>query len=75
MDNISIRCVVFSNPEEKNWKAVALDLDIVTEADSKGEALESLNELIEMQISFAASRGEIGSIWKDAPEEYWRKYH
>lgn len=75
MDNITIRCVVFKDPDETSWTAVALDLDIVTEADSRDAAMAELNELIEIQIGFAASRGEVSSIWKDAPDEYWAKYN
>lgn len=75
MDDISIRCVAFFDPDERNWQAVALDLDIVTEAASREEVIKELNNLIEVQIGFAASRGEIGSIWKEAPDEYWAKYH
>lgn len=74
MDNITIRCVGWLDHDQGRWQAVALDLDLFAEGESAQAAIDALHELINIQISFAAARNDLESIWRHAPQEYWEMY-
>lgn len=56
--------------EGDEWVALALEMDLRGYGATFEQAYEGLRELVEMQISFAAFKGQPGMIWKDA-EPVW----
>ncbi|MGD2113880.1 MAG: hypothetical protein PVG07_02435 [Acidobacteriota bacterium] len=60
--------------EEGEWVALALEMDLRGYGATWEEALDDLRDLVDMQITFALSKGAPEMIWKDAGEEYWRKF-
>lgn len=61
---------VLGYQEEKEWVALALEMDLRGYGDTFDEALEDLSDLVLMQISFARFKGEPSLIWKPA-EPVW----
>ncbi len=57
--------------EDGDWVAHALEMDIVAVGDTFEEACEELNELIDMQLSFAALKQDPSLVSHPAPIEYW----
>jgi predicted RNase H-like HicB family nuclease len=56
--------------KDGGWIAHALEMDIVGHGSSFQEAFADLQELVEMQISFAVFQGSPEMIWKPA-EPIW----
>ena len=56
--------------EDGEWVALALEMDLRGYGDTFEAARDDLEELIEMQISFAVEKGAPDSIWK-AAESHW----
>ncbi len=62
---------VLGYEEDGDWVAHALEMDIVAQGDTFEEAFEALDELIGMQLSFAAFKGDPSLVMQPAPVEYW----
>lgn len=60
--------------EDGEWVALALEMDLRGYGRTWTEALEELDELVLMQISFAHFKGQIDMIWKSAEEQYWELF-
>ena len=67
-----IRCMAFPAPnnEGSKWWAVALEMDIWGFGNTTEAAMEDLNELIAIQIEFAAGKNKI-SILDHPAEKKW----
>lgn len=62
--------------EETVWVSHALEMDIVSQGDTREEAMEMLVEAISCQISYCIQEGMTDTMYRSAPEEYfehWRK--
>ena len=69
---LSLRFLIYR--EAGQWLGHCLDLDIVAEGASPGDALKSCVELCTSQIKYAYERGDIESIFRSAPSEYWHMF-
>ena len=63
---------VLGYEEDGEWVAHALEMDIVACAETFDEALEELHDLVDMQFSFAAFKGDASLVSHPAPVEYWQ---
>ncbi len=70
--SLALRCVIYR--EGDLWFAHSLELDIVAEAETPQEALSDLLSLCSVQIAFAVEQGEIKSLFRAAPPEYWAMF-
>lgn len=61
-------------PEDSEWTAIALELDVRGFGSSAEEALSDLIEMVKAQVSFAVQRNHPASIWRRADETYWRMF-
>jgi hypothetical protein len=69
---IDLRVITY--PEEGVWLAHCLELDIVAEGDTAKKALADLIDLCCLQIKTASDEGDLISIIRPAPPEYWKMY-
>lgn len=69
---LDLRCVVYK--EGDLWFAHCLELDIVAEGKTPHEALADLMQLCIVQIEFATENGDIKTLFKPAPSEFWAMY-
>ena len=60
--------------EEKEWVALALEMDIRGFGPTFEEALDDLRDLVLMQVSFALSQDKPEMIWKNAEPVYFQLY-
>ena len=63
---------VLGYEEDGEWVAHALEMDIVACAETFDEALEELHDLVDMQFSFAAFKGDASLVFHRAPDKYWQ---
>lgn len=56
------------------WLAHCLELDIVADADSPEKAMEDLMDLAALQVTVAAKEGELDSVFRPAPPEFWKMF-
>ena len=52
--------------EEDEWVALVLEMDLRGYGETFEEALKEVVELVEMQVSFAAYKGQPEMLWKPA---------
>ncbi len=69
--DILANVLAFYNEDEKIWNAVALEMDIWGEGATPEKAIEDLNDLVCMQISFAYAMNSPQMIWRKAEAKYW----
>lgn len=72
MQHVLATILAFYNEDEEVWNAVALEMDIWGQGTTPEEAIEDLNELVRMQISFAYSMNSPQMIWHKAEAKYWK---
>jgi len=60
--------------EEKEWIALALEMDLRGYGKTKPAALKELSQLVASQETFAKFKNQIELVWFPAEEKYWRKY-
>jgi hypothetical protein len=60
--------------EDGVWIAHCLELDIVAEGKSADDAIRSLVSLCDLQINTALEEGDLESVFRAAPPEYWRMF-
>lgn len=60
--------------EDGEWVALVLEMDLRGYGATWEEALQEVQELVVMQISFAYEKGQPEMIWKDAEPEYWEHF-
>jgi hypothetical protein len=66
---------IFIFPAGGKFTAVCLDLDIIEEADTKGEALEQIKEAVSGYMVNAVKNGlDDGILNRPAPKKYWDLY-
>jgi hypothetical protein len=70
--SIPLSAVVYC--EAGVWLAHCLELDIVAEGHNPTKALDDLMELAAFQISAAEREGDLESIFRPAPPEYWKMF-
>jgi predicted RNase H-like HicB family nuclease len=58
-----------------HWVSHCLELDIVGQGSTPAEALRQTIELCEMQVHEALAAGDIESIIRPAPPEYWALFY
>lgn len=56
-------------PEDDFWIAHCLELDIVAEGRTPTDAIKNMHSLCEFQAEAAIERGDLGSIFRQAPSE------
>jgi hypothetical protein len=67
-----LRFVVYR--EAGVWLAHCLEMDIVAEGRSAGEALADVFQLCAAQIEFVVEQGDIKAAFRAAPPEFWAMY-
>ena len=61
---------ILGYPEEGEWVALALEMDLRGYGATFDEALDDLRDLVMMQISFALFKGQPEMIWR-ATDAVW----
>jgi len=74
VQKLSIPLSVVTYREGEWWIAHCLQLDIAAEGQSASEALDSVMDLIDFQVSTALEVGDIESIFRPAPAEIWKMF-
>src|SRR5580704_12791727 len=69
---LDLRFIIYR--EEDVWLAHCLELDIVAEGTSASEAMSDALRLCALQIEFAMEHGDIKSVFRAAPPEFWAMY-
>ena len=69
---LDLRAIIYR--EDAWWIAHCLELDLPAEGDSPKQALESLIDLISVQVDAAMEEGDLESIYRPAPSELWRLF-
>lgn len=69
---IDLRFVAY--PDGEGWVAHCLELDLVAQGQSADEAFGNLVELCDFQIETAAQDGDLESIFRPAPSQFWALY-
>ena len=72
MKHILATILAFYDENEEVWNAIALEMDIWGQGETPEKAIEDLNELVRMQISFAYSMNNPQMIWHKAEDKYWK---
>jgi hypothetical protein len=70
--NINLSAIVYR--EKSDWIAHCLELDIVAEGTSRQDAIQSLISLCDLQIETALEEGDLESIFRPAPPEFWKMF-
>jgi hypothetical protein len=70
--DLSLRAVIYR--EGDMHLAHCLELDLAGEGNTRAEAVKTLIELIQIQVEAALADGDISSIFRPAPAEYWRLF-
>ena len=66
-----VRCMSFPSPDDSGkWRAVALEMDIWGFGNTAEEAMRDLDELVEIQIEFAAGKKRL-SILNHPADKKW----
>jgi len=61
--------------ESGKWLAHCLEMDVIGYGSTFKDALKHVDELIEMQVSFAVSQGHPHTMLNPAPPKYWALFH
>lgn len=69
---VDVRLSVLGYCEDSQWAALALEMDLRGYGETFEDALADLQDLIQMQISFALYKGHLEMIFKDAEPVYWQ---
>ncbi len=72
MPRFSLRFVLYREGEW--WFGHCLELDIVAEGATPKEALHDVLDLCASQIETAVKHGDVESIFRPAPAEFWRLF-
>ena len=68
-----IRCMAFPSLDEGNkWCAVALEMDIWGFGNTAEEAMKDLDELVEIQIEFAAGKKRLSVLDHPADKKWFQ---
>jgi hypothetical protein len=70
--SINLSAIVYR--ENADWIAHCLELDIVAEGKNAEDAIESLISLCDLQIETAIEEGDLESIFRPAPPEFWKMF-
>ena len=73
-EDITFKVLGFYNEQEKEWNAIALEMDIWGRGKTLQEAHDELKDLVLMQISFALHQGKPEMIWRDADPVYFQHF-
>ena len=73
-EDITFKVLGFYDEQEKEWNAVALEMDIWGRGKTLQEAHDELEDLVLMQISFALHQGKPEMIWCDADPVYFQHF-
>lgn len=73
MEEITVS--VLGYREDGEWVAHALEIDILGYGETFEEALQDLEDLVKMQLSFAKYKEDPSLIPHPAPNRYWKIYH
>lgn len=65
---------VLGYQEEGEWVALALEMDLRGYGDTLSKAVDELEDLVTMQVSFARLKSQPGLVWKPAEAIYWRLF-
>jgi hypothetical protein len=65
---------VLVKPEEDQWSAHCLELDIVAVADTQDRAIRDLHDLIIAQWEYALKNDNLSHFFHPAPIECWNEY-
>jgi hypothetical protein len=70
--SINLSAIVYQ--EAGIWIAHCLELDLVAEGKDPDDALEALISLCDLQITVALNEGDLESVFKPAPPEFWKMF-
>jgi hypothetical protein len=65
---VLVRC------EEGLWVAHCLELDLVTEADTREQACEDMADVITAHVRYALENDNMEYLYHPAPQEVWKTY-
>lgn len=70
---ISIRSLVFTDPEndEWEWSAVAIDIGQWAFGETMAEAMSRLERLVQLQIAYSASKGTLDKLTSVPLRDEW----
>ncbi|GBE46183.1 hypothetical protein BMS3Bbin11_01279 [bacterium BMS3Bbin11] len=71
---VEINLNVLGYKEDKEWTALALEMDLRGFGDTFDKALEDLNDQIQMQISFAVFKNNLDMAFYPAAPTYFALY-
>jgi hypothetical protein len=69
---IDLRALVYR--EGDVWLAHCLEMDIVAEGKTCEAASSDLVDLCDLQIKVALEEGDLQSVFRPAPSEYWKMF-
>lgn len=65
--------IIEQDKETGKFTAICLDLDIFVDGDTREIAVKGLKEAVDMYIDSVLEHGDYESLFRPAPNEYWRK--
>ncbi len=71
--DFELHCIQY---KDNNWYiAHCLELDLAAQGRSPQGARNTLADMIRDQVQFAVENDMMDSLFRPAPEKYWRQYH
>lgn len=70
---IDLRIIVY--PEDDQLIGHCLEMDIAAEGESVSQAVTNVLDLCSFQLEVALEKGDLESVLRPAPPEYWRMYY
>jgi len=72
--DITFKVLGFYDEQEREWNAIALEMDIWGRGKTLQKAYEELEDLVLMQISFAIYQGKPEMIWRNVDPIYFQHF-
>src|SRR5437879_2928025 len=73
-DGLKITLSAIIYREDDCWLAHCLEMDIVAEGKNLIDAWRNLDDLCTLQVKVALEVGDLESIFKPAPAEFWKMF-
>lgn len=70
---IDLRIIVY--PENDQLIGHCLEMDIAAEGETVAAAVQNVVDLCMFQLEVAIEKGDLESVLRPAPPEYWRMYY
>lgn len=69
---LNLHALVF--PEEREWVAHCLELDLVETGATSDAAMEALAEAVSTQSGYARTHDNLEHLFQPAPQEAWQRF-